>query len=253
MPEVGLDRLGEIKGWWPETGERVPPDAWSGYLALRDGKITLRQLVEIESFDGIRRSILDSALPLTDAQGAIIGAITINEDVTERLAIEKSLKEAKDEAERANIAKSKFLAAASHDLRQPVQSLILLLSAIKGQVEDMPRTAKSVEMAKSAVDSLNRLLTGILDISKLDAGVVAPTIASVNIGELIDRLAKEYASRATAEGLTLRHVAPAIWATTDAALMDRIVRNLIENALRYTREAAFSSACVCVETRCVSM
>ena len=146
------------------------------------------------------------------------------------------LQSAKAESDRANLSKSKFLAAASHDLRQPVQSLTLLLSLIEGQVKAMPRTVKTVEMAKSAVDSLNGLLTGILDISKLDAGVVAPTMASVNLGEMIDRLAKEYAPRAASEGLKLRHVSPALSAATDAALMDRILRNLIENALRYTKK-----------------
>ena len=234
LPGVGLDRLGEVKGWWPTTGERVAPDAWAGSLALRNGKTTLRQLVDIESYDGVRRTILDPALPLTDNQGAIIGVITINEDVTERLAIEKSLKESKADAERANQAKSKFLAAASHDLRQPVQSLTLLLSAIERHVKDKPKAANMVEMAKASMASLNGMLTGILDISRLDAGVIAPDIASADLGALVDRMAREYAPRAAEVGLVLRHVPREALARTDTALLERILRNLIENALRYT-------------------
>jgi PAS domain S-box-containing protein len=188
---------------------------------------------EYISKDGSRVPVLIAGAMLDEAR---FNGVAFVIDITERKQAQQALALAKAEAERANIAKSKFLAAASHDLRQPVQSLTLLLSLIKGQVKDKPKTADAVDMAKSAVDSLNSLLTGILDISKLDAGVVAPDIASVNLGETIDRLAKEYAPRAMAQGLTLRHVTSALWARTDANLMDRILRNLIENALRYTEK-----------------
>jgi signal transduction histidine kinase len=114
-------------------------------------------------------------------------------DITERKETEMRLIAAKVEAERANVAKSKFLAAASHDLRQPVQSLTLLLSLVEGQVTDRPKAAKYVEMANASMASLNGLLAGILDISRLDAGVVTTTFASVDLGELISRLACEYA------------------------------------------------------------
>ena len=141
---------------------------------------------------------------------------------------------AKAAAERANLAKSKFLAAASHDLRQPVQSLTLLLSVIERQVADKPKAANLVNLASASLASLNGMLTGILDISRLDAGVVTPTLASVDLGELVDRLAGEYAERAAAAGLVLRHAPRRAWARTDSSLLERILRNLIENALRYT-------------------
>ena len=146
----------------------------------------------------------------------------------------RALALAKAEAERANLAKTKFLASASHDLRQPVQSLTLLLNMIGRQVGDKPTIAKAVDMATSAVESLNNLLNGILDISKLDAGAVSPELRNVNAGELVERLTGEYRPRATAAGLTLRCVANALWVRTDATLLERILRNLIENALRYT-------------------
>jgi signal transduction histidine kinase/ActR/RegA family two-component response regulator len=141
---------------------------------------------------------------------------------------------AASEAERANLAKSKFLAAASHDLRQPVQSLTLLLSVIGRQVANMPKAANTVEMAKASTASLNAILTGMLDISRLDAGVITPSFASVDLGELVHRLALEYAPRAAAVGLVLRHAPRAFQARADAVLLERILRNLIENALRYT-------------------
>ena len=183
--------------------------------------------------DGSRVPVLAARAMFDEVHGDGVAFVI---DISERKQAEQALALAKAEAERANVAKSKFLAAASHDLRQPVQSLTLLLSAVEGQVKDKPRAASAVEMAKSAVDSLNGLLTGILDISKLEAGVVTPILGDVNLGELVDRVAKEYGPRAAAEGLTLRHVSSDLWARTDAALVERIARNLIENALRYTEK-----------------
>ena len=170
-----------------------------------------------------------------DDEGRAVRLTGVVADVTERKETEMRLTAAKVEAERANVAKSKFLAAASHDLRQPVQSLTLLLSLIEGQVADRPKAANYVDKANASLASINGLLAGILDISRLDAGVITPAFSSVDLGELISRLAGEYAPRAAADGLVLRRNSPrALRARTDVALLERILRNLIENALRYT-------------------
>jgi PAS domain S-box-containing protein len=160
-------------------------------------------------------------------------AVTLRDD-TELMRDAKALGVAKAEAERANLAKSKFLAAASHDLRQPVQSLIMLMAVIKRQVADRPKVAQAAQMATESIKSLNEMLTGFLDISRLDAGVVQPVIASVDVSAMASRLAREYQPRAAAEGLALRFRPRDFHARTDAALLERILRNLLENALRYT-------------------
>jgi two-component system, sensor histidine kinase and response regulator len=141
---------------------------------------------------------------------------------------------AKAEAEKANRAKTNFLAAASHDLRQPVQSLTLLLSVIERQVTENPKAADLVGMAKSTMESLNGMLSGILEISRLDAGVISPVIACVDVGELIDKLAREYHHRAADCRLELRCAPLSLRVSTDVTLLERMLRNLIENALRYT-------------------
>jgi signal transduction histidine kinase len=158
----------------------------------------------------------------------------VNDQTAELRVSIAEAERASSEAERANLAKSKFLAAASHDLRQPVQSLTLLLSVIGRQVAEMPKAASMVEMAKASMASLNAILTGMLDISRLDAGVITPAFASVDLGELVNRLALEYAPRAAVDGLVLRHAPRALRARADAVLLQQILRNLIENALRYT-------------------
>jgi PAS domain S-box-containing protein len=160
-------------------------------------------------------------------------AVTIRDD-TELIRDAKALGLAKSEAESANRAKSKFLAAASHDLRQPVQSLIMLMAVIRRQVADRPKVAQAAQMAADSVKSLHEMLTGFLDISRLDAGVVQPEIASVDVSAMVSRLAREYLPRAAAAGLALRCRPRDFHARTDAALLERILRNLLENALRYT-------------------
>ena len=160
-------------------------------------------------------------------------------DITAQKAVEAEIIAAKSEAEHANRAKSKFLASASHDLRQPVQSLVLLLSLIERQVQANPRAIETARMMKQALGGLNGLLTAILDISRLDAGVVEPSIENVDLPALLGRLAGEYAAKAADKGLELRisprglH-APPLHASADPALLERALRNLVENALRYT-------------------
>jgi PAS domain S-box-containing protein len=158
------------------------------------------------------------------------------QDVEQQKAAEKDLVAAKAEAERANLAKSKFLASASHDLRQPVQSLVLLLSLIERQVKDNPKAISTTQMMKQALGGLNGLLTAILDISRLDAGVVHAEPQLVDLAALLGRLASEYGAKAEAKGLKLRFVPSRLQTFVDPSLVERALRNFIENALRYTAE-----------------
>ncbi len=165
-------------------------------------------------------------------------------DISRQKAIEAEIIAAKSEAERANRAKSKFLASASHDLRQPVQSLVLLLSLMERQVAANAKAVETTLMMKQALGGLNGLLTAILDISRLDAGVVEPTIERVDLGALLRRLAGEYAAKARDKNLDFRVLARDRAVMGDQTLVERALRNLIENALRYT-----SSGGVLVSTR----
>ncbi len=154
-------------------------------------------------------------------------------DITERKRTESALRRAKDQAERANRAKSRFLAAASHDLRQPVQSLFFLTSALAEQTRGSSGHG-TLKTMQQALEALKRLLDGLLDISKLDAGVVEPVSTTVPIQPILERLAAEYAPEAARRGLTLRVVPTSLHARSDPMLLERVIRNLLDNALRYT-------------------
>ncbi|HYD69904.1 hybrid sensor histidine kinase/response regulator [Azospirillum sp.] len=157
------------------------------------------------------------------------------------LAREEALR-AKDRAERADQAKTKFLAAASHDLRQPLQSLFFFAHALSDKLQGHP-TADLLASMTESLDGLKTLLDSLLDVSKLDAGVVRPSVTEFALGPLLDRLANEYAPRAADAGLRLRFVPTRAWTRSDPALLERIVRNLIENAIRYTERGSILLGC----------
>jgi PAS domain S-box-containing protein len=160
------------------------------------------------------------------------------QDIEPQKAAQSALIAAKAAAERANMAKSKFLASASHDLRQPVQALVLLLAVMDRQVKENPKATATTEMMKQALGGLNGLLTSILDISRLDAGVVKVTPQPVDLAALLGRLCVEYKTKAEAKGVDLRFVPNELHTLADPTLLERALRNLIENAIRFTPEGA---------------
>lgn len=156
-------------------------------------------------------------------------------DVTDMVVGTNALAAAKAAAERVALARSKFLATASHDLRQPVQTLVLLLAMLKSQ-ETSPSFNKVLSMAENALEGLKGLMNSILNISRLDAGLLKPQPVLVTLGELLERLAKEYVFIANDKGLRLRAVSCNKRIHTDPLLLERALRNLIENAIRYTEQ-----------------
>jgi signal transduction histidine kinase/ActR/RegA family two-component response regulator len=142
----------------------------------------------------------------------------------------------------ANRAKSRFLAAASHDLRQPLHALNLLVAQLQAEptAAERERLTRRVE---SAVGSINGLFDGLLDISKLDAGVVTANTTALSLQAVLDRVEATFAEDARARGLHL-HVRPhAAWVHTDPVLLERILDNLVANALRYTRRGGVLVGC----------
>ena len=137
------------------------------------------------------------------------------------------------EAEIANTTKSRFLAAASHDLRQPLHALGLFTAALSGHTHDTEGT-ELVHRIRTSVESLEALLSSLLDISKLDAGAITIETRDLRLDDLFDRLANDFVPEALERELRLTIVPTKLVVHSDPALLERIVRNLVANALRYT-------------------
>jgi len=170
-------------------------------------------------------------------------------DVTELKIAQLGLAQARDEAlkakaeaERADGAKSKFLAAVSHDLRQPAQSLTLLASLLKDRAKGTA-LAQLAQPIDQAVGALKLLLDGLLDISRLDAGVVEPALSEVALSDILQPLLVEFGARAADHGLELRAVPTRLRVRTDPTLLERMLRQLLENALRFTRHGRILVGC----------
>jgi signal transduction histidine kinase len=141
---------------------------------------------------------------------------------------------ARAKSEEANRSKSQFLAAASHDLRQPLHALSLLTALLTEVAEDS-RVREVGQHIDRSVQSLDRLFSALLDLSKLDAGAVAPELRDVDMAEFLERLSVEYRPKAEDKGLHYRVDCAPIWVRADPILLERILRNLLENAVRFTQ------------------
>ena len=215
---------------------------------MLDGKTEVTEERMPDLHLGEDRVFLTTRTPLRDSEGRVIGIIGIARDITERKAAEEELRRAKEEAERANLAKSKFLAAASHDLRQPLQSLILFAGVLKGYVEG-PRGQQALKQLENGLGTLKALLDSLLDVSQLDAGIVKPEITDFPVSAVLDGIAASYTPIASAKGLGWRVEACTDGVSSDMTLLGRMLRNLVENAVRYTEHGHVRIVCHRVEDR----
>ena len=148
----------------------------------------------------------------------------------------------RDEAERANTAKTRFLASASHDLRQPMHAIGLLVELLRVRVQ-APEQRDLADKTHQAVLSMEALFGSLLDISKLDAGAVQPQVQPFALQALLDRVQATHAPLAQAKGLRLRVRPTPLHTDTDPALLERILGNLVSNAIRYTHTGGVLVGC----------
>ncbi len=183
--------------------------------------------------DGTEFPIEVSLSPINDIDGKTIAAAV--RDVTERVRIEDALRKAIRSAETANETKSRFLATASHDLRQPLQSLNLLNESLRKTVADED-AQKMLAMQREALAGMRNLLNSLLDITQLESGSVAPHLTGVPLQEIFDTVSAEFGEQARAKGLNLEIEPTDAVAYSDANLVSQAIQNLVANAIRYTEK-----------------
>ena len=155
--------------------------------------------------------------------------------------LERKVEERTHQLELASTAKSRFVAAASHDLRQPLHALGLFVAQLHGSTDAAER-ARTLERIDSAIEAMNNLFSELLDISKLDAGVT-PNITDFPVARLLKRTESTFAGMVQERGLSLKVVGCSAWVRSDPVLLERVVQNLVSNAARYTRTGGIVVGC----------
>lgn len=196
--------------------------------------------------DGSEFPVEISLSPIVDSgRNLVVAAIR---DVTERQAAQRELRQAREDAVRANRTKSRFLATASHDLRQPLQSLALLLGAMRRLSRDQG-VIEALDQGDQAIGAMSRLLNTLLDISKLESGTVRPIVTDFPVAALLDELQGEFAGLAAGKGLGFLVQPCGEHVRSDLSLIGQAARNLVSNAIKYTREGQVILRCRRAGTR----
>jgi PAS domain S-box-containing protein len=222
----------------------LAPDAPVGSDTVLDGSAG----VALRRKDGTAMLAMQTTYPVHGKDGQHAGTLTIVTDITEfkqreeRVQQLATLAAQKSEAERASAAKSRFMAAVSHDLRQPMHALGLFLDDLKS-IELPPQTAPLLEHMESALHSTQSLLDSILVISRLESGLIAPNFMAFPLQPVLERLRRAFSAVAQKKNLSLRVVGCNAVVFSDPALLERILANLTSNALRYTDSGGVVLGC----------
>ncbi len=170
--------------------------------------------------------------PFQDGKRTLVAAAV--RDMTDRRAINDALIAAREEADRANQAKSRFLATASHDLRQPLQTIRLLNASVLTMTREIPEVHDLLRRQELAIDSATHLLNSLLDITRLESGAIEPQLAPLSLADVFAELAREFEPTAATKNLRLEIAHTQTVIMTDRLLFRQLLQNLIGNALKYT-------------------
>jgi signal transduction histidine kinase len=157
-------------------------------------------------------------------------------------ALYTRLQDALRAAKQADRAKSAFLSAASHDLRQPLQTITLLHRVLKPRIRDAESLTMLAGISRS-VDTMNSMLTNLLDINRLELGTLAPSINTFPINDIFDSVAADFLELSEEKGLKLRVVRSGIIIRSDRHMLEEMIRNLVSNAIRYTDGGSILVGC----------
>ena len=181
-------------------------------------------------------------LPYRTEDKGVEGVVITFTDITERKRTADASKTGKQQAELANVAKSRFLAAASHDLRQPLQS-IALVQGLLAQTVQGENAQHLVARLDETLGAMSGMLNTLLDINQLEVGAVQPEKTDVPVNEVLNRLKDEFIYHAQARGLALHVVPCGLTIRTDARLLGQMIRNLLSNAVKYTQRGKLLLGC----------
>lgn len=186
--------------------------------------------------DGEHLWVMWTNRPIFDDTGKMIEVLSVGNDITERMVAETALKESMHKLQEKEQAKSRFLAAAGHDLRQPLAAANLFIDTLK-IASPTPQQSKIIQQLDHAMTTFNGLLDALLNVSKLDAGIIKPEYTSIDIAELFKWLERSFTPLAEEKHLDLRLHYPErdkLTVRSDIGLIKSVLMNLVSNSIKFT-------------------
>ena len=242
---VGLEEYGEYKGWWSDTGKPIAPDEWGVARALAKAETSLEEVIDIEAFDGTRKTILHSSAPLRDQNREIIGAIAVNQDITARKQAEDEIRSLKEELElrvarrtaeleAANLELQAFNYSVSHDLRAP---LTIIDGFSKAVMEDYADRLDEVgvdylQRVRGASRRMGKLIDALLNLAGI--GRRPLTRETANLSEIARTIEGELRYLHPERRVTIT-IADGVTVQGDRLLLRAVMENLLGNAWKYSR------------------
>ncbi len=236
---IGMDRFHEYKGWWSDTGKPIEAGDWAAARAIRTGESSLGEVIGIVTFDGKCKTILNAARPLRDEEGAIIGAVSVSQDIT-------ALKMAEAEAVQAARDREDLVSIVSHDLKNPLAIVqlnaeLLLRTLPATDVKDRSRARNVLQ----ATGRMNSLIHDLLDLSRIRAGqlTIEPQRLLVRalVHDALESLEPLAAEKDQRLGCYLPSTLPEVVADRRRVL--QVLSNLVGNAVKFTPQGGR----ICVE------
>ena len=214
-------------------GTTIPPEEWPFQNILKEGMTLSEKRYIFEWPDGTQRYISVNGAPLRDDRGEVRQVVFSIDDITEQVQHERELRAAKEEAEQANQLKSAFLANMSHDVQTPLSSIMNHADLLRREVGEEHRDR--IDLIKRSSNRLLDTLESVLDLSKLEAGAVEPTLESLDLADELLGTAEMFQPQAAGQDLALEtDVEEPLTAELDPTMLHRITDNLLSNALKFT-------------------
>jgi PAS domain S-box-containing protein len=226
---VGPDHFGEYRAWWPETGEQLKAEEWAAYRAFHRGETSLNELLNIEGFDGSKRMILNSAVPLLEPSGEVRGVIVLNQDVTERQAAADALRKSEEELQHARKmeAVGQLAGGVAHDFNNLLTGILSYCDLILEEVRPGDPIRGDVEQIRHAGQRAAGLTRQLLAFSRRQ--VLQPRVLSLNATVVeLDAMLRRLLG---ADVALQTELDPGLWyVLADPNQVEQVLVNLVVNA-----------------------